>query len=152
MPKRRPRFALDANYIVALLLDSHEFHQPTLEDYESRLVRREVPVVPVHSLAEAFSVMTRMPAPYRLTGTVAAKLLERNFARVAEVPDLTGRAMWDLVAEFGASGLSGGLIYGAMIARSACEAGASVIVTWNMRDMLRVAPAGLEVHQPVAEN
>jgi predicted nucleic acid-binding protein len=44
--------------------------------------------------------------------------------------------------------MGGGIIYDAVIARTAFDAGASVLLTWNTRDFLRVAPPGLEIRQP----
>jgi predicted nucleic acid-binding protein len=45
--------------------------------------------------------------------------------------------------------VAGGLVYDAVIARSIFNAGARVLLTWNVQDFLQVAPAGLEIITPV---
>jgi len=44
--------------------------------------------------------------------------------------------------------MGGGIVYDAAIAEAAFAAGATVLLTWNPKDFLRVAPHGLEVRQP----
>jgi predicted nucleic acid-binding protein len=43
---------------------------------------------------------------------------------------------------------SGGILYDAVIAHAAFNAGAGVLLTWNVRDFIRIAPVGLEVMTP----
>jgi hypothetical protein len=56
--------------------------------------------------------------------------------------------LWAWIQDVAASGVAGGSIYDAVIARSSFEAGAAVLLTWNVGDFLRVAPVGLEVLTP----
>jgi predicted nucleic acid-binding protein len=44
--------------------------------------------------------------------------------------------------------MGGVIVYDAVIARTAFDAGASVLLTWNTKDFLRVAQPGLEIRQP----
>ena len=44
--------------------------------------------------------------------------------------------------------LGGGTTYDAVIAHSTWSAGATVLLTWNVDDFLRVAPLGLDVATP----
>jgi predicted nucleic acid-binding protein len=45
-------------------------------------------------------------------------------------------------------GLGGGRVYDAVIAQCVLEAGATVLLTWNMKHFLPIAPAGLDVMEP----
>jgi predicted nucleic acid-binding protein len=133
---------------VPLLLENHAFHPATLSECE-RLRRQQVRfVISVHALLECFSVLTRMPPPYRRPPEEARRLLDENFAADAEVSGLASEAAWSAIREFAAAGGMGGAIYDAVIARSALAAGATVLLTWNVRDFLPVAPAGLEIVTP----
>ena len=146
--RRRVKFGLDTSCLIALLFNWHQSHSPTLAEYETRRRRKEVPVIPAHALLESFSVMTRLPAGKGLYPGDARNLLAGNFAAAAEVPDLPGAICWETIEELTLRRIAGGIVYDAVIARSAHQAGARMLLTWNVRDMLRVAPLGLAVRQP----
>jgi predicted nucleic acid-binding protein len=105
-------------------------------------------VIPVHALLETFSVLTRSPAPLFISHEQVRKMLVENFSQIAEFPALSLHHCWAGLDELAARSLGGGLVYDAIIADSCMQAGAKVLLTWNVRDFLRVAPAGLEIHQP----
>ena len=83
-------------------------------------------VVSCHALLECFSLLTRMPPPFRFS------------------PE----AGWSMMEELVKAGVAGGKIYDALIARGVFSAGAAVLLTWNVKDILRVAPPGLDVLSP----
>ena len=142
------KFALDTSCLIALLLDWHELHSPTLAEYEARRHRGEIAIIPAHALLEAFSVMTRLPAAKRISPPDARDLLAGSFSTTAEVPDLPAAFCWETIEELAAQGTGGGLVYDATIALAAHRAGASVLLSWDRKDMLRVAPPGLAVRSP----
>ena len=149
MAAARFKVGLDTSCLVALLTDNHIFHEPTRSECE-RLKRQSVLfVVPCHVLLECFSVLTRMPPPYRRPPEEAERLLQENFGREVETPGVASNLAWTCVRELVAAGLGGGDIYDAVIARSAFDAGAAVLLSWNVKDFVRVAPAGLEILTPV---
>jgi len=142
------KFGLDTSCIVPLLSVGHMQHAPTLEEYTARLRRAEQPVIPVQALLESYSVLTRSPAPLFISPQQVRRMLVENFADVAEFPALSPNQCWAGLDELAARSLGGGLIYDAVIADSCRQAGAQVLLTWNVRDFLRVAPIGLEIRQP----
>ena len=75
-------------------------------------------------------------------------MLVENFAEIAEFPALSANQCWAGLDQLAARSLGGGLVYDAIIADSCRQAGAQVLLTWNVRDFLRVAPIGLEIRQP----
>lgn len=142
------KFGLDTSCIVPLLSAGHSQHAPTLAGYTDRRWRAEQPVIPVHALLESFSVLTRSPAPLFISPAQVRQMLVENFSDVAEFPGLSPHHCWAGLDELAARSLGGGLVYDAIIADSCVQAGAKVLLTWNVRDFLRVAPAGLEIRQP----
>ena len=46
--------------------------------------------------------------------------------------------------------LGGGLIYDAIIAHSCASAGATILLTWDVQDFLRVAPSDLTIQDPLS--
>ena len=90
-------------------------------------------VLAAHSLVETYSVLTRLPPPSRLRASDAIALIEANW-RDAPVVHLTGDETWGVLRDAERRGVTGGRIYDMLIARAALKAGASTILTWNLRD------------------
>ena len=59
-------------------------------------------------------------------------------------PKTCRQALRDLAGR----GLGGGRIYDAIIALSSFQAGATILLTWNLKHFLSVAPVGLAVQEP----
>ncbi len=73
--------------------------------------------IPSHALLEAFSVLTRMPAPHRLAAGDAARVLTGFFAadRMLFASDDLER---HLVETCAVDGIGGGAVYDALIGQS----------------------------------
>jgi predicted nucleic acid-binding protein len=148
MPARRSRFGLDSSCLIALLADWHVQHRRTLVSYEQWLAKGAQPVIPVHAILECFSVLTRLPAPYRSMPETAKLALEQTFSRTAIIPGLGPEAAWSAVDMLSRLGLGGGRVYDAAIAQCVAEAGATLLLTWNTKHFLPIAPTGLDVREP----
>jgi predicted nucleic acid-binding protein len=148
MPARRVRFGLDSSCLIALLSDWHAQHRRTLGSYEKFLAQGAQPVIPAHAILECFSVLTRLPAPYRLTPETARVALERTFSQTAIVVGMNPESVWSMIAMLSRLGLGGGRVYDAAISQSVADAGATVLLTWNTKHFLPIAPAGLDVREP----
>jgi predicted nucleic acid-binding protein len=146
--KPRLKFGLDTSCLVPLLSTWHENHVATYAAYESRIRRGEHAVISAHALLECFSVLTRLPAPMRIPPSEVSARLMQNFRASADLVGIGPEAHWDLIAGLSARSIGGGRVYDALIATSTLAAGASVLLTWNVKDFLAVAPQGLEVRQP----
>jgi predicted nucleic acid-binding protein len=118
----------------------------TKQGYEARRARRERLVIPAHALLASFVVLTRMPV--RLSPADARRLLEESFFKTAEIASLAGGAAWTTIQDLSLRDMGGGIACDAVIAHTALDTGASVLLTWNTKDFLRLAPPGLEIRQP----
>jgi predicted nucleic acid-binding protein len=148
MPARRTRFGLDSSCLIALLSDWHIQHRKTLNSYEQLLAKGAHAVIPAHALLECFSVLTRLPAPYRVQPEAAKLALRESFSRSALIAEMSPAEVWSAIDSVSLLGPGGGLVYDAVIAQCAAKAGATVLLTWNAKHFLRIAPAGLEVREP----
>jgi len=106
----------------------------TKQSYEARRARRERLVIPATALPESFAVLTRMPV--RLSPQGARRFLEESFFETAEIASLAGDAAWSSIRDVSQRDMGGGIICDAVIARTAFDAGASVLLTWNTKDFL----------------
>lgn len=152
-PARRDRarpgrgFALDANCLVATVSAWHEHHQPVLRELRRRLAAGEEMVVPVPSLAEAFSVLTRMPKPQRLSPADAWRSLHASFVLLGRVYALDAEAATAVLARSAAAGVGGGRIYDLIIGECARLSGVGVLVTLNPKHF-EPAPEGVTIVDP----
>ena len=90
-------------------------------------------------------MLSTYPTRPRLSPGLVAELIERNVEGAARVVSLDARDYASVVRHMASLGLSGGVIYDALIARAAQKGGADKLLTLNPRDLLRVWPDGREI-------
>lgn len=134
------RYLCDTSALIAAVSSWHEHHERTRSEIERRERSDEQMVVAGHSLAETYSVLTRLPAPHRLRADDAIALIESNW-RDTPIVHLTGSEMWSALREAQRRELIGGQMYDALIAIAALKAKAATLITWNVRNFAPFAPS-----------
>ena len=131
------RICFDTNIIVAGFLVDHEMHG-ICHPWLCRANDREFQaLLSVHSLAEVYSVVTRLPKPYRLSAQIAQRLILENLSSFERV-ELTS-ADYESVLELGVRlGIVGGGIYDALIAKAAIVGNADRLLTSNAKHFTRL--------------
>ena len=132
------RYLCDTSVLVATVCSWHEHHARTIAELERREGVGEELVLAAHSLAEAYAVLTRLPAPNRLRSEDALALLEANW-RETPVVQLTAADVWSALRQVQRRGVIGGRTYDLLIAACALKAGARTIITWNVRHFATAA-------------
>jgi predicted nucleic acid-binding protein len=126
---------LDTSVLIAAFYADHEHHSPSIEIF-LRFGKNDA-CCAAHSLAEVYAVLTSMPPPRRITGEQALLFLgdvRTNLSLIA----LNAREYVRTVDAAGSAGLTGGMVYDAILGFCALKAGAKVIYTWNTRHFLRL--------------
>jgi predicted nucleic acid-binding protein len=133
----RPVF-LDTSVLIAAIYEPHEHHARS-----RRVVERLAPkqgCCALHSLAECFAVLTRMPgsAPTLAPADVrtALALVRDTFTTIP----LTNSDYDAVLDDLASRRLVGGLVYDALLLQCAARTGADRIYTWNERHFRRLAP------------
>ena len=126
------RVLLDTNCLVAYAIAAHEFHAATFNEVERRRHVADEFLVASHSLTEAYSVLTRMPPPYRLTPADALAAIDATWGKTETVA-LTAAELWRALKISAKAEIRGGRIYDAVIGACAHKAKAKEILTWNIR-------------------
>ncbi len=103
-------FACDTSVLVPALVRWHVAH-----DQAVCRVRDDVVAIPGHVLAEAYSVLTRLPPPQRLAPRDAAALIGGLGHRTIALPSERWRTT---LPRFAALGISGGATYDGLIAET----------------------------------
>ena len=125
--------AVDTSVIVAAVAAWHQKH----EDAARALGSAEELVIPSHVLIESYAVLTRLPAPHRLSPSDALALLQKNFS-TARLATFNARSVWPVLRQLADADLGGGITYDAIILDSAADAGATSLLTLNARDYERL--------------
>ncbi len=128
------RFLPDTSCMVAATCSWHEDHESAAREISRRLSSGEVMVVAAPALVEAYAVLTRLPAPYRLRPTDALGILDANFMSGRHVVALGAGEYVSFLRGAPGSEVAGGRAYDAVIARCAAKARASFLLTFNHQD------------------
>ena len=137
---------LDTNVVIAMLVEAHEHHAPSLA-----LLTGDKPAryaVAAHSHAEAYATLTRIGphAPFQLTADEAWAALE-SVRAVTALVGLTPPQSFEAVRGYAQGGGIGARLYDRLIGEAAVAHGIPAIVTWNVRHMRGLFPA-LSVETP----
>ena len=129
-------YLLDTNCLVAVVCSWHGHHEATRRDIERRYAAGERLVLSAHSLAETFSVLTRLPEPHRLSPKDALAAIEANWGetRLVTLTDSDYRSTLRRCRDLS---IGGGAVYDALIAACARKARVATVITWNIRDFER---------------
>jgi predicted nucleic acid-binding protein len=120
----------------------------TISAVERRLDAGEQLALAAPALVEAYAVLTRLPAPHRLSPADALHLLADNFEKNAPTVALTPREYWLLMRVAPATSVYGGRIYDAVIAACARKAGARELLTLNLKHFESFADESLRITSP----
>jgi predicted nucleic acid-binding protein len=145
-----PIFAIDTSCMIAAVCEWHENHATALTEIERRLDEGERMAVAAHALAETYAVLTRLPAPHRLSPTDAWQLIDENFIKSAIVVALTAKMYPTLLRRAVAQAVAGGRIYDALIGECARQAKAEALLTFNRRHF-EPPPPGVTIIEPMAD-
>lgn len=140
------RYLCDSSALVATACSWHEHHARTLAELERRDRAGAELVLAAHSLAETYAVLTRLPGPNRLRSGDAIALLEANWCETPVV-QLTPAETWRVLRSAHRQGVIGGQTYDMLIAACALKAGATTIITWNVRHFAATT-SGIGVEAP----
>lgn len=140
--------ALDTNVIIAGLLTWHEHHRSAAEAIEAAFESGQPVIVPIPALLEAWSVMTRLPTPFRLLPRAAWELLTLTFRGQSRLVGLGEQDTWQLLTRLVEEGWVGKLTFDAHILMAAAIGGADEIFTFNRRDFDRLTGFGVAIADP----
>lgn len=136
--------------MVAAVSSWHDHYDVALTEIGARLDRGESLISAGPALVEAYSVLTRLPAPHRLVPTDAWALLDSNFLQT-EVTVLDAGGYRQLLGRLARTNVAGGQAYDAVIAACAREARAQTLLTFNRRHFEAFAGPDLAIVVPGEE-
>ncbi len=130
------KLALDTSVAVARLMSAHAAH-----DVVRDRLRGHDLVLTQHSLAETYSVLTRLPGDARVSPPDAIRLIEAGFGHPVLLPASTAR---NVPAVLAAAGVAGGAVYDGLVALAA-RAASLPLATRDQRAAATYRALGIEV-------
>jgi len=121
---------LDTSVLVPVFYGDHQHHETSVNVFLK--FDRKQACCGVHSLAEVYSSLTRMPGKHRISGEQAMLFLNTIRERLTIIT-LDEEDYFQGIEEASMGGVVGGTIYDAILARCAIKAAAEKIFTWNVR-------------------
>jgi predicted nucleic acid-binding protein len=140
-------YLLDTNCLVAAVCSWHGHHEAARREIERRHAAGQELILSAHSLAETFSVLTRLPEPHRLSPEDALALIEANWGETQLVA-LTAADYRVALRRCRDASIGGGAVYDALIAACARKARVATLVTWNVVDFEGFLDDGTMVTAP----
>ena len=138
------RVLFDTSVLVPALVSRHPEHERTLS-WLARACKGELQfLVSAHTLAELYAVLTRLPLRPGIQPGMAWRLIRENVQTRAKVITLSAGDYAAVLQHVSELGLSGGVIFDAIIARAAQKGQADRLLTLNPEDFRRVWPGNTD--------
>ncbi len=132
------RTLFDTSVLVAAFIEGHPKHERALPWVSKAKAQEFECMVSSHTLAELYAVLTTLPVTPRLSPSVSWRLIHENIESVAKTVSLSPSDYKALIKRASELGLTGGIIYDALIAKVAEKSKVERIVTFNLKHFRRV--------------
>ncbi len=109
---------MDSSVAVAAFGSWHELHDAAATALDAS------PALAAHAALEAYSVLTRLPEPFRAPAATVTEYLAANFERRLALPAAEQRRLPELMQR---AGIRGGAVYDGLVGLTANAAGAELI-------------------------
>ena len=129
----------NTSVIIAASLPQHPNHAPCFIDLQATKAVDIQGYLSTHSLAELYSVLTRMPSQPRMSPQDAKCLIDRHLEHL-ETVTLERADDQAAIAQMTALKLSGSGIFDALIAQAALKSSAERLLTLNPKYFTRLSP------------
>jgi len=136
----KQRVIYDTSVLVPALVAPHPQHAAARGCLAKAHATRHKMLVCSHTLAECYSVLTSLPVRPRIPPGTALHLIEESVRRAATVVDLNADDYGEVLAGLAKLGLPGGIVYDALVLQAARKSRATVLVTLNPSDFVRLLP------------
>ncbi len=139
---------MDIFFDTTVLVAASEQSHPHFAQARPALLRvaagRDKGFMGVHSIAELYATLTRLPVKPRIHPVEAARIVTDNILPNFQVIALGQQDYLEALTMSASGGWSGAKIYDALLLRCAAISRVERIYTFNLRDFKQLAPADLQ--------
>ncbi len=124
----------DTSVLVAAMVQSHPMHSRALPWLKRAKEKKFEFFISSHTMAELYAVLTTIPLSPRISPGTAWRLIHENVEKLAKIESLSSSEYSVVIKQMSERGLTGSIIYDALIARSAQKAKVERLLTLNLDD------------------
>jgi len=132
----------DTSVLIAAIVEPHPMHIRALPWLQRAKAGKIDFLVATHTLAELYAVLTTLPLKPRISPSTAWRLIHDNIETSAKIVSLSSSDYKSTVKHMSELGLTGGIIYDALIVKAAQKSGVERLLTFNANDFIRLWPGG----------
>lgn len=121
---------------MAVFYADHQHHHPSSKLF---LTSGKDDFCALRTLGEVYATLTGLPIRPRITAASGTAIVKQIRERLSVI-SLTEQEYVATLDSYGAVGIIGSALYDAFIAQCAIKAQADVLITWNVRDFVRLGP------------
>ncbi|MFZ1890105.1 MAG: PIN domain-containing protein [Candidatus Binataceae bacterium] len=130
----------DTSVLVAAAVRHHPHHSQAASALSDVIGGSYSGFLSVHSIAETYAVLTRLPVQPAIHPSEALRIIEENILAHLRPLSLGAREYREVLREVAEAGLTGGVIYDALLLRCARKRNFYRIYTFNVSHFRIVAP------------
>lgn len=130
----------DTSVLVAASEQSHPHYRQALPALRRVAGRKDRGFMSVHSIAEMYAALTRLPVRPRIHPAEAARIITDNVMPYFEMVSVGKKDYVEALKLVGGGGWGGAKIYDALLLGCAARSGADRIYTFNLADFRQLSP------------
>lgn len=135
------RILFDTSMLVAAVVEGHPAHAAAFPWLQRVKDKTNAGVIAAHSLAEMYSILTRLPVQPTISPELAREVINVNVLATCEVVALSVADYVTLINHLAELKIAGGAVYDALLLHAAWKSDVDQVVTLNPHDFRRVYPA-----------
>ena len=136
------KILFDTSVLVAAIVEAHPMHTSALPLLQRAKTEKVTFFVASHTLAELYAVLTTLPLKPKISSETAWRLIHDNVETAARLISLSPSEYRATIKQMSELGLTGGIIYYALIVKAAKKSKVERLITFNSEDFIRVWPDG----------
>jgi predicted nucleic acid-binding protein len=134
----------DTSVLVAASVASHPHHTQALAALRRVVKGEDTGAIGVHSLAETYAALTRVPVQPRIHPAEAGRIVRENILKHFELIPAGPDEYLQALTAVQDAGWPGAKIYDALLLACAARSAAERIYTFNLGDFKGLAPSELQ--------
>ena len=134
----------DTSVLVAAIVEPHPLHLSAFRWLKRARAKEFDMLIAGHTLAELYAVLTTLPIRPKMTPGIVGHLIHSDVETLAKIVSLSPLEYSAVVKRMVNLGLSGGVIYDAIIVKVAQKSQVDHVLTFNIDDFTRVWPEGAD--------
>ena len=133
----------DTTVLVAASVQDHPHYNRAWPAFHRVAKKKDKGFISVHSIAEVYATLTRLPVQPRIHSLEARRIVADNIISHFEIIPIGKKDYAEALDAVANGGWIGGKIYDALLLRCATKHRLDRIYTFNLGDFKQLAPPGL---------